>query len=391
VSFPWHDPPWCEVGDLLEAAADPSERVLAPDQFWWRFPSLWRYVPANLDADADVDYDWIVVHKGEVPAIPRPFLEHVVATTTPVLANEVFVVFAARPGDRTVAPGSPHLLSFLRALAQLPPEPQVELAAISDRVLEVSPTLRAFGALSPAEARAAQDDFFLRGGYRYPTLRDQAYFDEVRSHVQRVLRPHTRVLDVASGAFPAPPLPPGVTLVRTDFSPVGTAQAVARDVDRPNVSHVVCDGAVLSVRSGEFDTVLFVDSIEHVSDAGAVMAECSRAARIGGEVLVSFSNTNSLNQVLARALGYPVFVTNHQHLHEFTPEDVYALLDGCGLDVVDTAGIELRPYWGVPGLDDVVRETLDEDPELVGMLAELGRRAGIDYAYVGVVKARKRG
>ena len=75
------------------ASADPGARVLAPDLFWWRFPAFWRYVPANLSPDAE--YDWVVVHKGELRAIPRPFLEHVVASMTPVLANEVFVVFAA--------------------------------------------------------------------------------------------------------------------------------------------------------------------------------------------------------------------------------------------------------------------------------------------------------
>src|SRR4051812_44290603 len=174
MSFPWHDPPWCEVGDLLASSARAGERILAPDLFWWRFPALWRYVPTNLTAGSD--YDWVVVHKGELPAIPRPFLEHVVATATPVLANEVFVVFAARsgeqPGVRGVETGSPHLLSFVAALAQLPATPMVELAAVSDRVLESSPTLRQFGAMTASEAREAQDEFQLGGGYRYPTERD---------------------------------------------------------------------------------------------------------------------------------------------------------------------------------------------------------------------------
>jgi SAM-dependent methyltransferase len=390
MSFPWHDPPWCEVGDLLDTVA-PGARVLAPDPFWWRFPTLWRYVPSNLTAaETDAAYDWVVVHKGELAAIPRPFLEHVVATMTPVLANEVFVVFAATTAAPAVEPGSPHLLSFLHLLAQLPPTPEVELAAVNDRVLEASATLRRFGAMSPAEARAEQDRFFSSGGYRYPTGRDAAYYAEMQAHRNRVLRPSTRVLDVASGAFPAAPLPHDVTLVRTDFSVVGVAQAMVCDVDEAGVQHAVCDAAAVPVRSSAFDTVLFVDSIEHVFDAEAVLVECARALRSGGELLVTFSNTNSLNQLLSRALGYPSFVTNHQHIREFAPDEVFAMLDRCGFEVIETAGIELRPYWGVPGLDHLVRETLDEDPELVAALAELGRRAGIEYAYVGVVQARKR-
>jgi SAM-dependent methyltransferase len=388
VSFPWHDPPWCEVGDLLEATADPGARLLAPDLFWWRFPALWRYVPDNLSAQAA--YDWVVVHKGELPAIPRPFLEHVVANMKPVLANEVFVVFARHATTPPVASGSPHLLSFLRALAQLPPSPTIELATLSDRVLEASPTLRQFGAMTPQEARAAQDEFQAAGGYTYPTLRDRVYLDELRQIRTRHLRPGTRVLDVAAGAFTAAPLPPDVVVVRADFSTVVVRQAAEHDRGLDGAVHLVSDASALAAVSSAFDTVLFVDSIEHVLDAEAVLRECARGLRPGGELLLTFSNRDSLNQILTRALGYPTFLTNHQHVREFTFAEVAAGLDREGLDVVETGGVELRPYWGVPGIDHVLRERLDEDPDMGEALRELGHRAGVEYAYVGVVLARKR-
>jgi SAM-dependent methyltransferase len=388
MSFPWHDPPWREVGDLLESETAPGERVLAPDLFWWRLPELWRYVPANVGVDAT--YDWVVVHKGELPAIPRPFLEHVVATMTPVLANEVFVVFAARPEARRVDPQSPHVLSFLNTLAHLPAEPEVEHPVVSDRVLDASALLPKFGAMTRAEARAEQDEFFAGGGYRYPTGRDAAYFAETRGHRDRVLRPGTRVLDLGSGSFPAAPIPEGVTFVRSDFSRVGVARSRQVDAGEPGVTYLVCDAEAAAVASSAFDMVLFVDSIEHVFDAAAVVFEASRALRPGGEFLVTFSNSNSLNQILTRALGYPTFLTNHQHICEFTPDEMLGMLDAAGFDVVETAGIELRPYWGVPGIDHLVREAVDEDEELIGALQELGRRAGFEYAYVGVILARKR-
>ena len=394
MSFPWHDPPWCEVGDLLDGAVAPGDRLLAPDLFWWRFPTLWRYVPDNLLVDSD--YDWVVVHKGELPAIPRPFLEHVVATATPVLANEVFVVFAARPWTSThpplpsVDPRSPHLLAFVRALARLPASPTVELSAVSDRVLEASPTLRQFGAMTPQEARAAQDEFQTAGGYRYPTARDRAYYEELRHQRDRFLRAGTRVLDVTSGAFAAAPLPTDVFLVRTDFSAVAIRQAAAQDAGTEGVVHVVADASALATRASAFDAVLFVDAIEHVLDPDAVVHECARALRPGGDLLLTFSNRNSLNQLLTRALGYPTFLTNHQHVREFTFDEIVALLDREHLDVVETGGIELRPYWGVPGIDHVLRDRLDEDVAMVEALRELGRRAGVEYAYVGVVTARKR-
>jgi len=388
VSFPWHDPPWCEVGDLLDTAADPGARLLAPDLFWWRFPALWRYVPDNLSDQ--MAYDWVVVHKGELPAIPRRFLEHVVATTTPVLANEVFVVFAARPTTPVVDPRSPHFLAFLRALAQLPESPAVELAAVSDRALDASPTLRQFGAMTPQEARAAQDEFQAGGGYIYPTLRDRVYYDELRHVRNRFLRAGTRVLDVTAGAFPAAPLPDELFLVRCDFSEVAIRQGAAHDVDLDGVVHVVADASAVALASATFDTVLFVDSIEHVLDADAVVRECARALRPGGDLLLTFSNRDSLNQILTRALGYPTFLTNHQHVREFTYGEVVDMLDREGLDIVETDGVELRPYWGVPGIDHVLRDRLDEDAVMVEALRELGRRAGVEYAYVGVVLARKR-
>jgi hypothetical protein len=65
------------------------------------------------------------------------------------------------------------------------------------------------------------------------------------------------------------------------------------------------------------------------------------------------------------------------------------MLERDGFEVVETAGVELRPYWGVPGIDHVLRDVLDEHEEIVEALREMGRRVGVEYAYVGVVVARK--
>ena len=93
---------------------------------------------------------------------------------------------------------------------------------------------------------------------------------------------------------------------------------------------------------------------------------------------------------MAEKLGHSRFVTNHQHIREFHLGEICALLDDSGFDVAETAGISLYPYWGVPRVDDVVRELTDDDPEVVGILRELGRRVGADYAYSGVVVAHRR-
>jgi len=110
----------------------------------------------------------------------------------------------------------------------------------------------------------------------------------------------------------------------------------------------------------------------------------------GGELLVTFANRNSVNQVLAEKLGHHRFVTNHQHIHEYALAEMSELLDDTGFEICETAGISLYPYWGVPRVDEVVRELTDDDPEVVGIMRELGRRVGAEYAYTGVIVAQRR-
>ena len=390
MSFPWHDPPWCEVGDLLESAATPGDRILAPDLFWWRLPVVFRYVPENVGTDHS--YEWVVVHKGEMDAIPRPFLEAIVARMRPVLANEVFVVWSRDESQPIVELSSPHLLAFVELLAHLPSRPTVRHPARDDRILGDAPLLRQAAAMTAAETRAAQDEFFRAGGYRYPTRRDQAYHGDLLHHRDEALARWggCRVLELCAGALPGGDGGSTTTLVRSDFSMVAMAQAAARDGDMPGVAYVVCDAGALSVANASCDAVLFVDSIEHVPDAGLVIAEASRVLRPGGELLLTFANRNSLNLVINRKLGYPDFPTNHQHVREFTLAEVTTMLNAVELEIESTSGIELRPYWGVPGIDGVVREIIDEDEEVVEMLRVLGPRVGVEYAYLGVVGARKR-
>jgi hypothetical protein len=45
-----------------------------------------------------------------------------------------------------------------------------------------------------------------------------------------------------------------------------------------------------------------------------------------------------------------------------------------GLKVIRSGGIFLYPYWGIPGIDQVMRSINDSDPEVVELMRELGRR-----------------
>jgi ubiquinone/menaquinone biosynthesis C-methylase UbiE len=65
-----------------------------------------------------------------------------------------------------------------------------------------------------------------------------------------------------------------------------------------------------------FDTLLFIDSIEHVKDAASVIKEVSRVMRPQGNLLLTVANKNSLNQIINRKLGYQSFVSNYHSLYQ---------------------------------------------------------------------------
>ncbi|MBA2326747.1 MAG: methyltransferase domain-containing protein [Actinobacteria bacterium] len=391
MSFPYHVRTWREAGEFLQSVVRPGDRVLAPDPFWWLVSRVERFVPANLVPERP--YDWVVVDLNDLAQFPRPFIEGVASAMVPVFVNEVFVVWAA---DGTHAPPADvlsRLAGFWAMLAKLLPEPEEPNRYAQDPALADAPVLARFADLSDAELRASQNDFYRRTGYRYPTRRDQAYHDDVRGHVAGAVHRWAggRVLELCAGAFRFPDLPEGTLLVRTELAEVGLRMARTEDGPERQAVYGVADAHRVCFPDATFDGVLFVDSIEHVRDAARVLEEAARVLTGGGELLVSFANRDSVNQVITRKLGYPEFVTNHQHIREFTFDEIRDLLTSAGFGIVETAGVSLYPYWGVPGIDGVVRHLTDDDPEVVALMRELGARVGADYAYTGVVLARKHG
>jgi hypothetical protein len=346
MTFPWHSRSWQEAGEFLSNAVHADERILAPDAFWWVVGRVERYVPPNLTSDTL--YDWVVLKVDDMPQIPRGFLRGVAARMAPAFVNDTFVIWAGGAGP---SPGADidlrdRLAGFWVRLAQLGPEPSEPNRYVLDAALSDASHIVNHATLSDAEIKVSLNDLFRRTGYLYPTLRDQGYLADMRAHTAGLVDRCRggAVLDVCSGGLRFVDAPVGTRVVRTDLSEVGLELARQADERRPGITYAVMDAQRIAAAEMRFDAVLF---------------------------------------------GHPRFVTNHQHFREFSLEEITGLLHDSGLDVRETAGINLYPYWGVPRLDDVVRPVTDDDPEVVEMMRELGRRVGAEYAYTGVVIAQR--
>jgi hypothetical protein len=77
MSFPHHDRNLTEAADFLRAHIGSGESILAPDIFWWMFDRIFRYL--NTFRNPCVDYDFAVVHKGEVARLEPSVLRRTLA------------------------------------------------------------------------------------------------------------------------------------------------------------------------------------------------------------------------------------------------------------------------------------------------------------------------
>lgn len=385
MSFPVHDRYWVATVAYVQRHAKPGQRILANDLFWSRFPRVYRY--RNTWLRPYEDYDWVILHKAELDRVALPFLDRVVETMHPTFANDVFAVWSERPElDDAPAEHVEPVRSALAALKAQPcPEPQWDDLALPD-----PGWIDQFRLFDQQQLRGAMDDFYRRGGYEYPTLRDQVYAEELDRIVAETVRGGSGViLDVCCGRGRSFPETPGAVVVGVDISEVAVAQARDRTgVDERLVA--VSDAQNLAIASESADVVLLVDSVEHVLSVEETFGEITRVLRPGGTLLVTSANRDSLHLRLARAIGRAEHVTNNQHVSELTYTELVELLTSHGFEVTRSEGVLLFPFFGVAGVEEPVREAVDEDPELVAALREMGSLVGAAHAYLSVVVATKR-
>jgi ubiquinone/menaquinone biosynthesis C-methylase UbiE len=388
MSFPYHDKNWTDIADFLDAHYLGSERILANDIFWWRFNRIYRY--ANLVHNPAAEYDWVVLHKGELQYFPIDFLESVNGLYSAVFANEVFILWTNR-ADIESLENNPDIECY-SGLVDKRREVNFQPQAVDDFVSPNHGVIEHFQHMSKSDVSKAMDEFFLAGGYEYTTLRDKTFYEEIDRWLKNMCADFDgfSLLDVACGeARVASVINNFDSLLEIDISSVATKIAHVEGVQDTRRNAVVMDAESLAIDSESFDVVTFIEAAEHVHDFCLAVSEMARVLKPNGSLIMNGANTDSLHHRLSRSLGYPYFKTNYQHICEYSFKETTDILKQHGFEIEQAEGIFLYPYWGVPGVDEHVREVTDDDPELVEALRLLGEKGGPDLAYCYILKARK--
>lgn len=363
--------------------------------------SIFRYQNTWLRPGAR--YDWVVLHKGRLTSLEPGVVRELLDRHAPVLANEVFVVLGSHDRVPDVMVDSVHVRPLLAEMQNIAdhvaPAEFATRHGAGDDAASVTPhdvlpdpgVLKRMALMSRREFVAAMDAFFLAGGYEYVTLRDAAYYAEIDQYIEAYVgtADGLEVLDLCCGMNRLGNLlRQAAWIVGVDISGVAVAKA-RRTTDDGRFSFFVGDAHHLAFGDETFDQVLLVDAAEHVADIERTIAEVARVTRGNGKLFLTAANTDSLNQVISRKLGTGEFVTNYQHVREFSYPEMKSILGAHGFQVIRAGGLFLYPYWGIPGVDQYVRSVTDGDREVVDLTRRLGRLVGPEHAYSFALLASK--
>lgn len=385
MSFPFDDQCWVAAAEFLTKQYRPGDKIVAPELFWRIVPEVYRY--SDTSARSLRDYDFVVLHKGQLRELDRNFLEEVAADGIAGFANEVFIIFSSQRRRHTIPiAASEHVEALAPMMAALPPAapPLAPASPVPDMI-------RNFASLSDEELREAMNAFWRKTGYTYQTARDRAYFSEIDAHLVDFVgdAEGCDLLALCCGdGNHLTHFDRARSVIGIDLSDVAIEKAKARPYP-PHFQFEQMDAHRLNFADASFDIVLFCDSIEHVRDAERALAEAARVLRPQGLLFITVANRDSLHQVMTRKLGYPEFRTNHHHVREFSMAETRAMLADAGFAIAREGGIFLFAYWGIPGIDHLVRHLIDDDMEVVELHRRLGRAIGADHAYCSVALARK--
>ena len=159
-----------------------------------------------------------------------------------------------------------------------------------------------------------------------------------------------RALDVGCGAglLTEPLARLGATVTGLDAAPENIAAAAA---------HAATQGLTIDYRAtpvedvadGDYDLVTSMEVIEHVADPAAFIAALAAKLAPDGLMILSTPNRTPLSRIAMITIGESIGGIpkgTHDWGKFLTPEELTALLDAAGLDVIDSSGLTFSPATG---------------------------------------------
>ncbi|NJK91932.1 MAG: class I SAM-dependent methyltransferase [Blastochloris sp.] len=386
MPFPSHDPYWSDVAAYLDGVGSGS--MMAPDEFVERFPDVYCYEAPLLKRD--LDPDCLVLHKGLWGRIPESFLSVWMKKGRPVFANEVFVVYVKRGDLAVLEKNHVHLPNLHRSMRERGEHPRENprLRPLHFASLDVEGVREA---MNERYAKVGLEEF---GGYEHPHLWDRERYREVDRLTQRMLGSVTglRVLELGCGiGRSAVFCAEAGDYLGTDLSDVAIEKARQRCGENGRQRFERMDAMSLRVPDGVMDVVLGVEIIEHVQDAEKMLSEVRRVLKPGGRFIFNSANRDSFHLRMIQKLGLPEFRGTYEHFREFGYGEMCGLLGKHQFEVEEGVGLFLLPYQAVPGVSDTIKGLAENDPQVVEWLRVLGERAGPEFGFEFMIRAKKTG
>jgi 2-polyprenyl-6-hydroxyphenyl methylase/3-demethylubiquinone-9 3-methyltransferase len=170
-----------------------------------------------------------------------------------------------------------------------------------------------------------------------------------------------RLLDIGCGGglLSEPMARLGATVVGADAAarniPVARLHAEQSGLE---IDYRHCAAEDLAAAGERFDVVLAMEIIEHVADTQGFTSTCANLLNSGGLMVMSTLNRNPKSYVMAVFGAERVMrwlpVGTHDWLKFVTPDELYGLMRGAGLEPIDRKGMVFNPLgwsWSLSSRD----------------------------------------